>query len=41
MSLVEGDLIAHNLLILAYEKGLHIKNVNYCCPPVVMAIYEK
>jgi len=21
----------------AYEKGLHLKNVDYCCPPVVMA----
>lgn len=25
----------------AYEKGLHMKDVDFCCPPVVMAIYEK
>ena len=24
----------------AYEKGLHMKNVNYCCPPVVL-VYEE
>ncbi len=24
----------------AYDKGLHLKDVNYCCPPVVMS-YEK
>ena len=24
----------------AYEKGLHLKNVDYCCPPVVMVFEE-
>ena len=24
----------------AYNKGLHLKDVNYCCPPVVM-IWEE
>ena len=24
----------------AYEKGLHLKDVDYCCPPVVMTYYE-
>ena len=24
----------------AYEKGLHMKKVNYCCPPVVFVYYE-
>ena len=24
----------------AYEKGLHLKNVDYCCPPVVLAYDE-
>ena len=24
----------------AYDKGLHLKGVNYCCPPVVL-VYEK
>ena len=24
----------------AYEKGMHLKDVDYCCPPVVMTYYE-
>ena len=24
----------------AYDKGLHLKNVHYCCPPVVL-VYEE
>lgn len=24
----------------AYEKGLHLKDADYCCPPVVMTYYE-
>ena len=24
----------------AYEKGLHLKNVDHCCPPVVLAYDE-
>lgn len=24
----------------AYEKGLHLKNVDYCCPPVVL-VYDE
>ena len=24
----------------AYERGLHMKNVDYCCPPTVL-VYEE
>ena len=41
--LIYGDATKYFVMVIvreSYRKGLHLKDVNYCCPLVVL-VYEK